>query len=154
MQIQAPEHAIDGNEGNKFRSQPGETREPECSSTMSWTSASLIYSFKGPLDIAVLQLDDLAHSSSLRDVSLRPAGVNAAGQGEGVAVMGYPLFSPRLGLGSCVTAGMIAKVSTVCYGSQQALWKLCITFLYVQPCKLNVKDLTRSDDQGSAECRF
>ncbi|CAL5225546.1 g8379 [Coccomyxa viridis] len=55
-------------------------------------------------------LDDLSLSSSLHDVSLRPAGANAAGQGERVAVMGFPLLSPRLGLGSCVTAGIIAKV--------------------------------------------
>ena len=121
MQIQAPEHATEGKQGHKVRSQMRKAREPEGSSNMLWASASLIYSFKGPLDIAVLQLDDSSLSSSLHDVSLRPAGASAAGQGQRVAVMGFPLLSPRLGLGSCVTAGIIAKVSSVCYRSQQSL---------------------------------
>ena len=132
VQIQVPEHASHGKDGPILNRQSGNTRLPEGRRSMSWASASLIYSFKGPLDVAVLQLDDLSLSSSLHDVSLRPAGVNAAGQGERVAVMGFPLLSPRLGLGSCVTAGIIAKVSAVCLRVTADPCKVSIPFEDVQ----------------------
>ena len=113
VQIQAPEHAgIMSREGKEHGGQLRRSRKREGSKKLLWMSASLIYCFQGPLDIAVLQLDDLSLSSSLHEIMLRPVELGAVGQGERVAVMGFPLLSPRLGLGSCVTAGIIAKVMT------------------------------------------
>lgn len=110
VQMQSPEHASD----RVFNSASGvhaqHPRTAEGSKRLYWTSASLVYCFKGPLDIAVLQLDEASLRGSLHEFKLRPDGANAARQGERVAVMGFPLLSPRLGLGSCMTTGIIAKV--------------------------------------------
>lgn len=110
VQIQAPQSPGQAREGKRFEAASLESMKGKGSRQLLWTTASLVYSFKGPLDIAVLQLDNLALSSSLPDLALRPGGVDVGGQGERVAVLGFPLLSPRLGFGPCATAGIISKV--------------------------------------------
>jgi len=110
VQMQSPEHASDRDLNNASGGHAQLPRTAEGSKRLYWTSASLVYCFKGPLDIAVLQLDEASLRGSLHEFKLRPDGANTARQGERVAVMGFPLLSPRLGLGSCVTTGIIAKV--------------------------------------------
>lgn len=110
--MRAPEQSIISKGDKEHDSQIRRGRNPESSHPLLWTSASLVYCFQGSLDIAVLQLDDLSLSRSLRDLMLRPAELGATVQGERVAVMGFPLLSPHLGFGSCVTAGIVAKVKT------------------------------------------
>ena len=75
-----------------------------------WASATLVYCFEGPLDMAVVQLDDIALRQTLTEFELSSEENGAASQGQRVAMMGFPLLSPRLGFGPCVTAGIIAKV--------------------------------------------
>ena len=75
-----------------------------------WASATLVYCFEGPLDMAVVQLDDIALRETLTEFELSSEENGAASQGQRVAMMGFPLLSPRLGFGPCVTAGIIAKV--------------------------------------------
>ena len=112
VQIPAPEHSFRARNGNDPEGQSQHSRTPEETTQPLWSSASLVYCFSGPLDVALLQLDDPSLSRQLHDLVLRPAGGDALRQGERVAVMGFPLLSPRLGFGSCATAGIIAKVTT------------------------------------------
>ena len=100
-------HSMGPGTGNS--SKPGSTaghggRKP------FWASATLVYCFEGPLDMAVVQLDDIASRQTLTDFELVPEENREASQGQRVAVVGFPLLSPRLGFGPCVTAGIIAKV--------------------------------------------
>ena len=83
---------------------------PHDSSKPFWAAASIVRCFEGALDVAVLQLDSVELRGCLREVSLRPEGDAAFRQGAQIAVLGFPLLSPRLGFGLCVTAGIIAKV--------------------------------------------
>ena len=75
-----------------------------------WAAASIVRCFEGALDMAVLQLDSVELRGCLCEVSLRPEENAAVRQGDQIAVLGFPLLSPRLGFGLCVTASIIAKV--------------------------------------------
>ena len=75
-----------------------------------WAAASIVQCFEGHLDVAVLQLNSVELRGCLRELSLRPEGDAAVRQGDQIAVLGFPLLSPRLGFGPCVAASAIAKV--------------------------------------------
>ena len=92
---------------------------PRDSRTPFWAAASTVRCFEGALDMAVLQLDSVELRGCLREVSLRPDGDAAVRQGDQIAVLGFPLLSPCLGFGPCVTASIIAKVG-LSPGYQQA----------------------------------
>ena len=92
---------------------------PHDSRTPFWAAASTVRCFEGALDMAVFQLDSVELRGYLHEVSLRPEGDAAMRQGDQIAVLGFPLLSPRLGFGPCVTASIIAKVG-LSPGCQQA----------------------------------
>ena len=93
---------------------------PHDSKAPFWAGASIVRCFEGALDMAVLQLDSMELRGCLREVSLRPEGDAAVRQGDQIAVLGFPLLSPRLGFGPCVNAGIIAKVGL--FSSYQQAW--------------------------------
>ena len=83
--------------------------EPESRRPVSAT-AVVVFVFHGALDIAVLHLESSA-CLQLKQVMLRdPRQTPTTAEGEPVAVVGFPLFSPRLCLGHFVTAGVVSKV--------------------------------------------
>ena len=77
-----------------------------------WHSARVVYVFQGPLDLAVLQLEDRGALAGVQPLRLREAhGQRVASRaGEAVAVVGYPLVSPRRCFGPWATAGIVTKV--------------------------------------------
>ncbi|PSC76730.1 glyoxysomal processing glyoxysomal [Micractinium conductrix] len=89
------------------------------SSGGSWALADVLHVFSGPLDLAVLQLQQPARQGAQQQEQpgRRPAWqplVLAGGQprpGQRVRVAGFPAFHPRGGvLGPLLTAGTLAKV--------------------------------------------
>ena len=76
-----------------------------------WCSATVFYVFQGPLDLAVLQLEDRGALHGVRALRLGPRGAAAVSAGEPVAVVGFPLLSPCRCFGLFATAGIVTKVS-------------------------------------------
>lgn len=84
-----------------------------------WASAEVLYVFRGPLDLAVLQLSS-AERGLVRPLLVRDSPAQA---GERIFVIGYPLFPPRHNYGPCMTAGTVSKVCFACNDSPQC-WHL------------------------------
>ena len=84
-------------------------RDAQGRCSMRWRAARAVYVFNGPLDLAVLQLEDSGALAMVQPLSLCPPSLHVP-QGQPVTVLGFPLFAPRSGLGPCASAGMITKV--------------------------------------------
>lgn len=94
-----------------------------------WARAAVVFVFQGALDVAILQVDSSARGHlqqiKLRDIRQAPS----AAAGERIAVLGFPLFSPRFSLGHVTTAGVISKVCANCIST-------CLDhFSYGQPAE-------------------
>ena len=75
-----------------------------------WCTARVIYAFQGPLDLAVLQLEDSRALLGVQELQLCSGEWPSVTPGQPIAVLGFPLLAPRNGLGPCATAGIAAKV--------------------------------------------
>lgn len=85
----------------------GEPRQPV------WATAAVIYVFQGTLDVAVVQVESSARMH-LQQLALREAGrTTTTAAGQPVAIVGFPLFSPRFSLGQIATVGVISKVMAI-----------------------------------------
>jgi S1-C subfamily serine protease len=108
-----------------------------------WGTARVVYAFQGPLDLAVLQLED----KLCRAQALQLCAGPSVSPGQPVAVLGFPLFAPRSGLGPCATAGIAAKV--VHHGGVPAMLMTTATVHQGRLLGLSVHACTGFD---SADC--
>lgn len=107
----APSLEGDGEEGalgSRLRVQLWHRGGARGGGSMRWHAARAIFAFRGPLDLAVLQLEDSGALAAAQPLRLS-AGPDLA-PGQPVAVLGFPLFAPRSGLGPCASAGVVTKV--------------------------------------------
>jgi S1-C subfamily serine protease len=67
--------------------------------------ASLVWVSTGPLDLAIVKLDN---KKGLSHVKLqKPPGIT---QGQKIFVVGYPLYNPNIGMTATITSGVISKI--------------------------------------------
>ncbi|EES19752.1 glyoxysomal processing protease, glyoxysomal isoform X1 [Sorghum bicolor] len=70
-----------------------------------WCNASVVFISKGPLDVALLQIDKVPIELN----TIRPEFVCPTA-GSSVYVVGHGLFGPRSGLSSSLSSGVVSKV--------------------------------------------
>ncbi|KAJ3696075.1 hypothetical protein LUZ60_001452 [Juncus effusus] len=79
-----------------------------CLENQIWCEAKVVYISKGPLDVALLKLEDFEGDLCKIDVEFE-----CVEKGESVHVIGHGLIGPRSGLYPSVSSGVVSNVFTI-----------------------------------------